>query len=67
MLVRQGRMSEHDPRSRLVTNPPPCPTCGTNARVVLEHEPRDGDDHQVWRCGRCGVRWEVTLTPRFER
>ena len=60
-------MTDRAVENRLPANPPSCPSCRTPAHVDLEEETRDTDARQVWRCERCGVRWEVTLTPRSER
>ena len=53
--------------NRFPTNPPVCPSCRSSAHVDLDEETRGTDARQVWRCEKCGVRWEEALTPRSER
>lgn len=46
--------------TRVVTTPPPCPTCGVETVVRLEHVFVGTLATLVWRCVRCDVRWRAT-------
>lgn len=46
-------------------SPPACPACHATEPITLENMPREGA--ATWRCGVCGARWDVMLTPRTER
>jgi hypothetical protein len=52
------------PVTRIATASPPCPRCGVETPVCLEHVHVGSIAALVWHCVRCHARWPGTDAPR---